>query len=62
MIMINDAGGSTLLQSELHDFTGMHRCAVDRPTEEIDALNDPVPFIEQDQSEDLMVEVAQAHN
>src|SRR5271170_3257053 len=59
MIVIHDARCSTLLQRELHNLTRMHRCSVDRATEEIDALDDPVPFIEQDQSKDLVVEMAQ---
>src|ERR1700675_4384938 len=61
MIVIYDARCGTLLQSELHDFTRMHRCSVDRAAEEIDALDDPVPFIKEDQSEHLVIQVAQPH-
>ena len=59
MTVIYDARGSTLLQSKFHDFPGMHRRSVDRAAEEIDVLNDPAPFIEQDQSEHLIIQVAQ---
>jgi hypothetical protein len=61
MIVIHDARGGIFLQSDLHDFAGMHRRAINRAAEEIHALNDPVPFVEQDQSKHLIIQVPQAH-
>ena len=60
MIVIHDARGRSFLQSELHDFTWVYRCTVDRSAEQIEALYDPVPSVEQDQAKHLIVETAQA--
>ena len=45
MVVINDARGCTLLQSKLHDFARMYRCAVDGSAEQIEAFYDPVPSV-----------------
>jgi hypothetical protein len=60
MIVIHDARYRAFLQCELHDLTRVHRSSVDRAPEEIDAFNYPVPIVEQDQPEDLIVQVTQA--
>jgi hypothetical protein len=55
MVVIHDARGCTLLQSKLHDFARMYRCAVDGSAEQIEAFYDPVPSVEQDQPSALRV-------
>lgn len=60
MIVTRDASCRAFLQRKLGGLTRAHRSSVDRTSEEIGAFNDPVPLVEQDQPEDLIVQVTEA--
>jgi hypothetical protein len=48
MIVIHDARGRSFLQSKLHDFAWVYRCAIDGSAEQIEAFYDPLPSVEQE--------------
>lgn len=59
MVMVREAGRSSFEQDELHHLARMHAGATQSATEQIDALYDPMPLVDQDESENLIVQVAE---
>ena len=59
MIMVREAGRSPFEQGELHHLARMHAGAAQSAAEQIDALNDPMPLVDQDESENLIVQMAE---
>jgi hypothetical protein len=57
--MVREAGRSPFLQGELHHLAGVHAGAIQGTAEQIDALYDPMPLIDQNESENLVVQVTE---
>src|SRR5579872_1294039 len=61
MVVIRQSPGGLFVQDQLNHLAWVDPCSVDRPAEELDAVDDAMPVIDQDEAEALVVEVAEPH-
>src|SRR4029077_7617244 len=61
MVVIRQSPGGLLVQDELDHLARVDPCSVDGAAEELHALDDRMPVIDQDEAEALVVEVAEPH-